>query len=241
MSFNRKQLSLLITFFSMSIIVLLTYTIKLGGNNEEQEFAIEMSLADEDLEELLEEEEKRLEEIAANTDPIKSHLAYNQTAKPKIGNPEPLQTLEELREERAANQSSSDMLSSNSGYGESLKELAEKREEKKKELGDKESQKKEFTNTLKDFRTSITFSLLDRMRRRIPTPTYTCIETGKVVINIDVNSSGDVISAVFNSNSSTTSNGCLVDNAIKYAKKATFNSSSKSSQKGTITYLYVRK
>ena len=65
MNLNRQQLSLLITVFSLSIVVLLLYNIHLGGTQEE-EYVIEMSLADEDIEELLEEEEQRLEELANN-------------------------------------------------------------------------------------------------------------------------------------------------------------------------------
>ncbi len=92
MNLNRSQLSLLITFFSMSIVVLLLFSIHLGGMKED-EYVIEMSLADEDIEELLEQEEQKMEELAANNDPIKSHMAYNETAKPTIGNPEPLKIL----------------------------------------------------------------------------------------------------------------------------------------------------
>ena len=63
----------------------------------------------------------------------------------------------------------------------------------------------------------------------------------KVVINIEVDSRGFVTSADFNASSSTTSNGCLVENAIAYAYKARFNSSERALQKGTITYLFQSK
>lgn len=241
MNLNRKQLSFLITVFSLSIMILLLYNIHLGSE-EKEEYIIEMSLADEDLEKLLEEEEKRLEELA-KTDPIKSHMAFNEAAKPSIGNPEPLKTLEELMAEKELleNEDPSNLLNDSEGYAENLKELEKKREEKKQLLGEKEAKKQEFTNNLAKRKTSVSYSLVDRNNYRLPPPIYTCIEGGKVVINIVVDANGNVVEADFNSKSSGTSNGCLVDNAIAYALKARFSSSSRTSQKGTITYIFQSK
>ncbi|WP_350289870.1 hypothetical protein [uncultured Croceitalea sp.] len=240
MNLNRKHLSFLITIFSMAIVVLLLYSIRLGAKHED-EYVIEMALADEDLEELLQEEEKRLEEMASKADPIKSHMAFNKTAKPSVGSPEPLKTLQEIMEERAMNNAPNDLQTSDAGYAANLKELAKQREEKKKQLGEKEAQKKEFTNNLAEKRTSISYSLVDRNAYDLPPPIYTCIQGGKVVINIKVDSDGYVTETSFNEKSSTTTNGCLVDNAMAYAEKAYFNSSNKVSQKGTITYLFQGK
>jgi len=240
MNLNNKQLSLLITVFAMGIMVLFLYNIHLGAKQEE-EYVIEMALAEEDIEELLEEEVKRLEELKNALDPIKSHLALNETAKPSVGEPEPLKTLEELLEERELDPNAKDLLSNDAGYAANLKELAEKRKERKEQLGEKEAQKKEFTNALKDKRTSISYSLVDRNAYDLPPPIYTCIQGGKVVINIKVNSGGSVIETSFNEKSSTTSNGCLVDNALAYAAKASFSSDSKAAQKGTITYIFQSK
>ena len=239
MNLNRQQLSFLITFFSMSLVILLLYNIHLGGMQEE-EYVIELSLADEDIEQLLEEEEKRLEELA-NNDPIKSHMALNETAKPTVGNPEPLKTLEELMEERELTSDNGEFSAGDDAFAENLKKLAEQRQEKKQQLTEREEQKETFTNALKDKRTSISYSLIDRNAYSLPPPIYTCIEGGKVVINIKVDKSGYVTEADFNDKSSSTSNGCLVDNAIQYALKARFNPDSKSSQIGTITYLFQSK
>jgi hypothetical protein len=242
MNLNRQQLSLLITFFSMSIMVLLMYGIHLGGEEvTEDDYLVEMVMDTEILEEILEEEKAKEEK--ANADPIKSHLAFNETAKPSYGNPEPLQTLEELMEERSemSDGDPSENEISDTGYAERVKALAKKREEKKQLLGEKEAQKKEFTNNLAARRTSVSYSLVDRNNYKLPPPIYTCIEGGKVVINIEVNALGYVTEADFNEKSSGTSNGCLVENAIAYALKARFNSSEKESQKGTITYLFQGK
>ncbi|WP_394748454.1 hypothetical protein [Spongiimicrobium salis] len=243
MNLSRGQLSFMITFFSMALVVLSLYNIQLGAQQEE-EYVIEMSLADEDLEQLLQEEEEKLQEEMDKADPIKSHMAYNETAKPSYGNPEPLKTLEEIMAEKEALQSDApknDILSSDAGYAANLRELAKKREEKKQLLGEKEAQKKEYTNNLAKRRTSVSYSLVDRSHFSLPIPIYTCIKGGKIVINIKVDASGNVAEAEVNEKSSNTLNGCLVDNAIAYALKARFNTSNKASQKGTITYLFQGK
>ena len=239
MNLNRQQLSLIITVFSMGIIVLVLYNIHLGAEEEQEEdYIVEMLLE----EELTEEEEKLLEEIS-KAETIKSHMAFNETAKPSYGNPEPLKTLEEILEEKAVMSAgeTTDASISDSEYAARVKELTKKRAEKKQLLGEKEAQKQEFTNNLADKRTSISYSLVARNSYKLPPPIYTCIEGGKVVINIKVDKYGSVTEANFNEKSSGTSNGCLVDNAITYAMRATFSPSEKTSQKGTITYLFQRK
>jgi hypothetical protein len=226
----------------MAIVVLVLYSIQLGEKMEEDEdYVVEMILDKELLEELLEEEKIIEEQLQQNT--IKSHVALNETAKPSYGNPEPLKTLDEILEEKAASTdgetTEDDVLDSD--YSAKVKELAKKREEKKQLLGEQEAKKKEFTNYLADKRTTISFSLVDRNNHKLPPPIYTCIEGGKVVINIEVDAQGYVTDANFNEKSSGTSNGCLVENALAYALKAKFNTSSKSLQKGSITYLFQSK
>ncbi|WP_368506673.1 MULTISPECIES: hypothetical protein [Zobellia] len=225
----------------MSIIVLALYNIHLGQDKEQDDYVVEMML-EEDIEELLEEKEE-LEQEIEKADPIKSHMAYNETAKPSYGNPEPLKTLEELLEEKLASENSEDSNEqlTDSEYAERVKELKKKRQEAKQMLGEKEAQKKEFTNNLAKRRTSVSYSLVNRSNYRLPPPIYTCIEGGKVVINIQVDAMGNVVDADYNAKSSGTSNGCLIDNAIAYALKAKFSSGEKSVQKGTITYLFQGK
>ncbi len=242
MHLNRQQLSLLITIFSMAIVVLGLYNIHLGGQQKEDEYVVELVLDEEVLEELIKEEEKMLEELQEQ-DPIKSHMAFNETAKPSFGNPEPLKTLDEILEEKAANESDEipPYDTEDSDYAEKVKKLAKQREEKKQLLGEREAQKEERTNNLAARRTSVSYSLIGRRNYKLPPPIYTCIEGGKVVINIEVDALGNVTDASFNLKSSGTDNGCLVDNAITYALKAKFDTSSKTLQKGTITYLFQRK
>src|SRR5690606_22845422 len=150
MNLNRKQLSLLITFLSMSLIILSMYNIHLG-QKEKEEYIIEVNFPEEeDLEQILKEEMEALEEMA-NSDPIKSHLAFNEANKPSFGNPEPLKTIEELMAEQELSSDSddpSDFLSSDSEYATRVKELAQKRREKQELLGEKEASKETMTNKM---------------------------------------------------------------------------------------------
>ena len=126
MNLNRQQLSFLITLFSMGIVVLVLYNIHLGAQaDEEDDYVVEMVL--EEPEELTEEEEKILEELA-KTEAIKSHMAFNETAKPSYGSPEPLQTLEEIMEERAMedNGEIAENLLSDADFVQRVKKLAQK-------------------------------------------------------------------------------------------------------------------
>ncbi|WP_245603235.1 energy transducer TonB family protein [Maribacter antarcticus] len=223
----------------MSIVVLALYAIQLGEKTEKDEdYIVEMILDEELLEEILKKEIAKEQSQA-----IETHTAFNETAKPSYGNPEPLKTLDEILEEKAASETGkpSEDLIADSEYAARVKELTKKREEKKQLLGEKEAQKKEFTNYLAEKKTTISYSLLERNNYRLPPPIYTCIEGGKVVVNIEVDANGYVTDASFNEKSSGTSNGCLVDNAIAYALKAKFSSASKVLQKGTITYLFQSK
>ncbi|MBT8178837.1 MAG: hypothetical protein KJN96_04935 [Eudoraea sp.] len=242
MNLNRSQLSLLITAFSLSIVVLILFNLHLGAEQED-EYVIELSLADEELEALLEEEE-RLREMLENTDPVESHMASNETAKPSVEYPEPLKTLEEILQEKAAEmdpEEARDFLNSENGYSANLKEILRQRELNKQKLDELEAKKQEFTRNLENKRTSVSYSLVDRNSYELPPPIYTCIEGGKVVINITVDAYGYVKEATYNSKSSNTANGCLVDNAITYALRARFDTSDKASQIGTITYIFQSK
>lgn len=230
----------------MGLVVLGLYNIHLG-QKEKEEYVIELSLLEEeDLEEIIEEKIKDMEDMEemANSEPVKSHMAYNEANKPSFGNPEPLKTLEEIMEEQELSSDSddpTDYLSSDSEYATRVKELAKRRREKQELLGEKEASKEVMTNNLAKRRTSISYSLVDRRHTSLPIPIYTCIEGGKVVINIKVDPFGKVIEADVNKKSSNTLNGCLVDNAIEYALKSKFNPGERDEQMGTITYLFQEK
>ncbi|WP_299398511.1 energy transducer TonB [uncultured Gelidibacter sp.] len=88
---------------------------------------------------------------------------------------------------------------------------------------------------------SVSYSLVNRKDKHLPPPVYLCEDSGKVVINITVNASGEVIDAYVN-NASTSKNACLVDSALQYANEARFSpDASKAKQIGSITYYFKGK
>ncbi|MDX1773247.1 outer membrane biosynthesis protein TonB [Oceanihabitans sediminis] len=89
-------------------------------------------------------------------------------------------------------------------------------------------------------RSTVHYSLVNRKHKHLPIPIYLCEEGGKIIINITVNASGKVIDTSYN-NASSSSNKCLIDSAIEYAKMAIFNSGSKKEQLGTITFYFEGK
>jgi hypothetical protein len=87
---------------------------------------------------------------------------------------------------------------------------------------------------------SVTYSLSGRKIQDHDTPRYLCEVSGKMVINITVNGEGIVTDAYVNT-SSTSNNECLIDHALEYAKLVTFDSSSRASQLGSITFYFKGK
>lgn len=83
------------------------------------------------------------------------------------------------------------------------------------------------------------YRLVDRTVINFPNPVYVCEGFGKVVISIKVNDLGKVTDASFSQKLSTTTNECLIEVAINYTLKTTFNTKAgKKSQLGTITYQF---
>ena len=83
------------------------------------------------------------------------------------------------------------------------------------------------------------YHLINRKVIEFPNPVYICESFGKVVLQIEVNANGYVIMTSVNKNTSTTTNLCLIESAIDYAKKAHFTKDkNKPSQMGSITYVF---
>lgn len=243
MQLNRKHKASIITALIAMNLLMLVFNLSLTGEPTTMaETFIELPVADE---ETLEELEKQIEELKQQDfKKIESHDAINENQK-FIKEFQETKSLEELRAEAAAQREAEEAEASegdlNSAIAGNEKSLAEKEEEKKSSNGD-DSKKDLAQNFTTSRNSTVSFSLIDREPvYRIPNPTYTCISGGKVVINITVNKFGDVIDASHNQRASSTNNGCLVDNALRYAQKAKFDNSNKAQQIGTITYVFQPK
>lgn len=72
----------------------------------------------------------------------------------------------------------------------------------------------------------------------LPQPSYPGNESGKVVIRVTIDKSGQVTNAVYEPKGSTTSNQAMVNAAIAAARKARFTESKSFVEGGTITYKF---
>ncbi|MCA0131522.1 hypothetical protein [Winogradskyella alexanderae] len=89
-------------------------------------------------------------------------------------------------------------------------------------------------------RSTLTYSLKGRTLGYYKIPRYLCEYGGKIVVSIRVNEDGNVFDAYING-SSNSSNQCLIDHAIDYAKSVQFDTSDRKDQLGTITFLFKGK
>ena len=199
---------------------------------------------------ITEEEQEELEDILKSLDNLLSttpstNKAYNET-KEYENETQNDQEFEEQMEAiknrttvedlKATNQENSALTASRSKSDDdksssfsNINDIVNKRSENQKE------------QTSANKNSSISYSLVDRTHRFLPTPIYLCEQGGKIVINITVDKEGNVTNAYYN-NTSTSDNGCLIDHAMEYAKAAKFNSdTSKASQLGSITFLFKGK
>lgn len=130
-----------------------------------------------------------------------------------------------------------------SSYSKINKVIAMRSAEKRKSAasnGDNSSNKTGVNSSL-NRNSSVSYSLKGRKDQYLPPPVYLCAENGKIVINISVNSSGAVTDTSVNKSASTSTNECLIDSAMEYARDARFSATSNANQIGTITYIFVGK
>lgn len=140
----------------------------------------------------------------------------------------------EIEEETSLNKSSanSNAYALNSEETQSYKKL---QEELNKSLKNKK-QADEHAKT----KGTLTYSLKDRTLAYYKIPRYLCERGGRIVVSIKVNDKGYVFDAYINGSSNST-NQCLINHAIDYAKSVQFDTSNRSEQLGTITFIFKGK
>jgi hypothetical protein len=86
------------------------------------------------------------------------------------------------------------------------------------------------------------YDLKDRHHNDLKIPGYTCKSSGQVTIEITVDQNGRVVDAKVDGKGTDTKNECLITNAMDFASRSVFNSSSAAPkrQKGTITYKFKK-
>ena len=223
--------ALIITIFLSTIVLFLGFTIHIKKKSE----LVAETYFEMDAQELVEEELEELEALLKSFDNITTNEAFNENQKQEaLEDAEFEKLLEEIRnrnnvtepQEKPKESEQESTPDENPAFND-INDIINKRSEKNRNNSNKNS--------------SISYSLVDREYTFLPTPVYLCEYGGKIVINITVDSNGNVIDAYLNS-SSASSNGCLIDSALEYAKAAIFSiNPAKPSQLGTITFLFKGK
>ncbi|MFN4761810.1 TonB family protein [Gillisia sp. Q332] len=235
MDFFDKHKALIITCLIYSIVLLALYNFSLSSNNKKARELL-VDLENFQAEEPVEQEPEK-EEIPQETNrqTAQTHQAFNENTEAREENFK--SQLDEIFEKNSASQleSTEDESSGTSG---SYNFQEQKKEVVKRSDGNQTTRATSTKSGGMDH-SSISFSLLGRSAREIPNPVYTCDTPGKIVVNISVNAQGRVISTSINKSSSSTTNECLTEQALKYAAQAVFSSlPGRNSQPGTITYQF---
>jgi len=151
-------------------------------------------------------------------------------------------TTKDIQEQEAFNEEN-DVVTSESTYNASSgysvnKEELDKFRKAKDILAMRTPEKREDSKS--NAISTLTYSLKGRHLLDYDTPRYLCEYSGKIVVNVTVNGDGKVTDAYINK-SSTSTNECLIDAALNYAKIVQFDNSATPSQLGSITFHFKGK
>ncbi|MGB3775914.1 MAG: hypothetical protein WA951_11710 [Leeuwenhoekiella sp.] len=236
MNISPQDKAFLITFGSACILVLVFFFTTI--NPFDKQLAAEEFMDIPIIEEPEQLEELLKEELATENEPI-SHQLKNesqlQEEAEKFFSQED-QVREALAQQETNTEEQADTGEENTDYQDKLTALLAKAEAAKNNKPKNEKKVAAPKPSSTSRRTTISYILNSRNAVKIPNPVYTCDAVGKVVINVQVNGNGSVTRTSFNSAASTTSNGCLVDQALDYASRAIFTDATRNAQLGSITF-----
>jgi hypothetical protein len=239
LNISDKHKALLITLLLSGTVILCVFNLSI---NRQEELASESYYEIEPEKELTPEEVKLLEALEKiNASKAETNSAFNETDKSKHFT----QAYQQIAPPEDYVPASSE---ENDGADDNSNSIGEKKPLKpainKEELSSfskvndlLKNQQNEGVNT----KSTISFSLVNRKKVYIPIPVYLCEVNGKIVVNITVNSKGEVIDTYLNT-SSTSNNECLIEHALQYAKDSQFSAdASKNTQLGSITFSFIGK
>ncbi len=255
MNLISKHKALIITTLIAGIIVLLLFNLHLSQNmvyTTESYYELEP-------EELIKEELEAKELITSSTkqtnlafnentnfkdlddnylDKVKEH--YNKYSKTTQSQETADQEPEDDSNNKSDNNTSDDEEFSTYNRINNLLTSKAKNQKSTSSNGDNSSEEISLSNGA-NRNSTMYYSLVGRTHQFLPTPIYLCENGGIIIISITVNSLGKVIDTSVNG-SSTSSNECLIDHALEYAKNARFSEDpSETSQIGTISFNFIGK
>ncbi len=199
-----------------------------------------MQSTKEELQELLEEEQRREKIRAKSTDEevaqMLRSLASNENANPKNQRTTESSDLEQYIEET---------LNEINGHRGSDLYKAQRDQNFKRDslqhISDRlENELDSLKSTFYQAGSSVSYKLGKRYARRLPIPVFKCENGGTVIIDIQVNQAGRVVKATVNGASDPDEQ--LQETAVSAALRAIFNTQSNAPaiEHGTITYNFVK-
>ena len=237
MGFFEQHKALIITTLLCSILLLTMYNINMSNSNQKvRETLIELNNMREETPKEPEEAKEKTPPKPSSRENLKTHQAFNEERQESQSNVE--SRLDEIFQKNAALQTAAEADDSKSSSGEYYVSKSAREKPQRASEGDQSSET--LSSKKGNLRSSsIAFSLVGRTAVFIPNPVYTCDRTGKIVVNITVNAEGAVTSTSYNKASSSSTNECLIDHALEYARGAVFSKlAGRDSQPGTITYYF---
>lgn len=233
MDFFDRHKALIITCLFCSVLILALYNFSLSSKNaKERELLV--NLENFQIEEQPEEEpEQEEEQIEPRRPTAQTHQAFNENTEAREENFS--KQLDEIFQKNSASESDPTNDASSTSQGNYNFQKPQKAVKKRSDGNNSSTETSTKSGGMDN--SSISFSLVGRSARFIPNPVYTCDTPGKIVVNINVNEDGRVISTSINKASSTSNNECISDQALEYATQALFSRlPGRTSQPGTITY-----
>lgn len=211
------------------ILLLLSITLK-GGKPPLEEFTMIEYI-----------EELPPEELRMNTSEkvkIETNRAYNEAE--KFISEQENTRIEVLAESEEKNSETENSEENSFNNDMALNDAKDKLDRVKEKLSNDTKKRKNQANSASvNRKTTISYNLTGRTALQLRNPVYTCDQGGKIVINIEVNALGKVVKTGYNKTASTTTNGCLIDSALKYANQAKFTTSASNvKQLGSISYSF---
>ena len=248
MNFIEKHKALLITFLISGTLVLALFSFNISKNTQyitESYYEIEPQTIEE-LEAL--EQLKTLEELANMNPETNEAFNENEEFKELMRNFKSVDAYDASDNSKEPQEESSttpeDVLTNSESIGSSKTYALNEQERthliKANDVLAMHSSKKDEENLKSNANSSVSFSLSNRNKVKLPPPIYLCEVSGKIVVNITVNGNGQVLDTYINTSSSST-NQCLIDTALEYAENAVFSSADRKSQIGSITYYFQGK
>ena len=221
LSFSHTEKALIISLIIELIIIFLLFNLGFTEKPKEQVYAVEFIDDNFDFEELKPEEKIELPDISPY---VRKKQHTNRASNM-------LQEEKTFEEYRQHHQNALDRFYRDRENTQAVAVGAEKPEKQKKQ------KEKRFTG-----KSNIQYFIKNRYDMLITNPLYTCPEDmrGLIVVDIEVDRNGKVVSARYNSAKSTADAECLIEGAVQAAYNSTFNPdpAAPAIQKGYITYRY---